>query len=146
VALTLEESTRISAPAEAIWRRIAEPASWPAWRPQIRHLKSASRGPLADGARIELTIRLRAFSFTLRPVIEVARPPRTLISRARAFGVTARHTLDVEARAEGCLVRERVRLEGPGLFAFRLLGFAPATKAMLAESLKLLRKLVERGL
>jgi hypothetical protein len=81
----------------------------------------------------------------LRPAVEVARPPKTLIWSVRLLGTAGRHAFYLEPRPNGTLVRERLNLDGGGLTLLRLLRFDRALAVSIHDNLRGLRRLAERG-
>src|SRR6185503_11136589 len=56
VPLLIEESIRIGAPPETIWKFLSEPQSWRFWWPNCRLAETADRRPLRDGSQLELVL------------------------------------------------------------------------------------------
>jgi len=145
VPYTIEETITAAAPAEALWKHLENPWTWPQWWPACREARTGDRKALREGGRLHLVLRPSWLTLTFDPVIEVLRPGRALIWTGTGGGVRGRHAFYLEARANGTLVRQREDFSGPGLALFLLLGQAPATRRMFRDSLKGLRRCAERG-
>jgi hypothetical protein len=145
VPLLIEESTRVGASPEAIWKLLSEPKSWSYWWHGCKQAESADRHPLRDGSSFALTLELGPFPITVRPTVEVAQPNRALVWTVRSMGVTQRHAFYIEIGSQAVMVRRRATFEGWGMFLFRLLGLPAATAVMFRKSLSGLRKAAERS-
>lgn len=143
--LLVEESTRVSASPEAVWKLLSEPKSWHVWWPGVRHAESSDRRPLHDGSTFAVTIQLGPFPVTLRPTVEVAQPNRALLWVSRSLGVERRHAFYIETGTSTTAVRQRCTFQGAGMPLFRLLDFHQAYSEMFRKSLSGLRKLAERS-
>jgi hypothetical protein len=145
MALTIEHSVQIAAPPEAIWRLLIDPNSWRFWWPNVRAVEVEDRKPLREGSTLELALQLGFFPMTLRPHIEIAQEPKTLHWTTQRLGVSGRHAFYLEPRPRGTAVLRRERLTGPGLPLFRLLRLDHSTAVMFRDSLRGLKRLVERS-
>jgi hypothetical protein len=145
VPLLIEESTRVGAPPEAVWKLLSDPQSWRFWWAGVKNAESVDRHPLHDGSELNLAFELGALTVHLRPKVEVAQPGRALLWTARSMGVVRHHAFYIEPGAPALVVRERESFEGWGLPLFRLLRFHVATAEMFRRSLRGLRKLAERS-
>jgi hypothetical protein len=145
VALVVEETTRVGAPPEAVWRLLTELPTWRFWWPSCRHAEASDRRPLHDGSSFEYVLEGRLVPVTHRATVDVAQPGKALLWIDRALGVERRHAFYVEPGGWGTLVRERATFEGWNGLAARLLGRAPATSLLFRENLKGLRKAAERS-
>ena len=145
MALLIEESTRVAAPPDAVWKLLSEPKSWRYWWPGVRAAESSDRRPLHDGSTFEVTIALGPFPVTLRPTVEVAQPNRALLWVSRSLGVERRHAFYIETGAQTTSVRQRCTFAGVGMPLFRLLGLPQAYSEMFRKSLSGLRKMAERS-
>ena len=101
MALLIEESIRVGAAPETIWKFLSEPQSWRYWWPNCRLAETADRRPLRDGSQLELVLELGLFPITFRPTVEVAQPNRALLWVGRGFGVTGRHAFYLEQKSNG---------------------------------------------
>ena len=143
--LTLEDSVHIGAPAESVWRLLADPASWRFWWPHCSSAEAADRRPLRDGSRLEISLQPGLVPYTVRAEVEVAQPGRALIWRATTFGTRGRHAFYLEPRPNGTRVRESGTYEG-NLLLFRLLRRDVATAKMFHGNLRGLKRAAERGI
>ena len=144
--LLIEESIRIGAAPETIWKFLSEPQSWRFWWPNCRLAETKDRRPLRDGSQLELVLELGLFPITFRPTVEVAQPNRALLWVGRGMGVTSRHAFYLEPKPNGTEVRQRETFEGWGVPLFRLLRLQHATATMFKQNLRGLRKMAERSL
>ena len=144
--LLIEESIRIGAAPETIWKFLSEPQSWRFWWPNCRLAETMDRRPLRDGSQLELVLELGLFPITFRPTVEVAQPNRALLWVGRGLGVTSRHAFYLEPKPNGTEVRQRETIEGWGVPLFRLLRLQHATAVMFKQNLRGLRKMAERSL
>jgi len=143
--LTIEDSVRIGAPPEAIWRLLVDPNSWRYWWPNLRDVETADRKPLREGSTLALGLQMGLLSITFHPRIEMLREGKALHWTVTRLGVTGRHAFYLEPRRGGTSVTRREQLSGPGLLFFRLLRMDHATAVMFRTSLRGLKKLAERG-
>ena len=143
--LSIEHSVQIAAPPEAIWRLLVDPNSWRFWWPNIRAVEVADRKLLHEGSTFELALQMGWLPVTLRPRVEIAQEPKTLHWTTERFGVSGRHAFYLEPRPRGTAVSRREVLSGPGLPLFRLLRLDHSTAVMFRDSLRGLKRLVERS-
>ncbi len=143
--LLIEESARIGAAPETVWKLLSEPKTWRYWWPGVKQAESADRQALHDGSHFELALELGPFSVTLRPTVEVAQPNRALLWVSRSMGVERRHAFYLESGAHGTTVRQRGTFAGGGMPLFRLLRLHHAYAVMFRKSLSGLRKMAERS-
>lgn len=142
---TIEESIRITAPPETVWRLLENPWGWQQWWPACRDARTEDRKPLRDGSRLYLVLRPGWLTMTFRPVVDVFQPGRALIWTGNGLGVRGRHSFFLEAVPGGTRLRQREELSGPGLVLMALLGQLHATRRMFRENLKGLKRVAERG-
>lgn len=142
---TIEESIRVGAPAESVWKLLENPWSWPQWWPACREARTEDRKPLRDGSRLYLVLRPGWLTMTFRPLVDVCQPGRALIWTGRGGGVVGRHAFYLEAHAGGTRVRQREEFSGPGVALMLLLGQIGATRRMFRDNLKGLKRFAERG-
>ncbi len=145
MARTVEETTLVGAAPETVWRLVSDPTCWRLWWPGCLEAEAKDRRPLHDGSELRLVVRPSWIPIRYQARVEVATAPRALIWLARGGGVAVRHHLYLDAKPTGTLVRQREDITGWGLLAFRLLRLDLATRRMLRESLKGLKKLAERS-
>jgi uncharacterized protein YndB with AHSA1/START domain len=143
--LAIEETTLVGAPPEAIWRLLEDSYHWNLWWREVLESEPLDRKPLHDGSRLRLLVQPSWIPIRYRPVVEVATPNRALIWSAPGGGMTTRHAFYLEPKPNGTLVRQRQDLSGWGLLPFRLLRLHHATRRMLHDNLRGLKKLAERG-
>jgi len=142
---TIEESLRITAPPEAVWKLLENPWGWPQWWSACRDARTEDRKPLRDGSKLVLVLRPGWLTLTVRPVVDVCQPGRALIWTGTSAGVRGRHSFFLEAVPGGTMVRQREELSGPGFVFMTLLGQLHATRRMFRDNLKGLKRLAERG-
>ena len=143
--LTIEHTVRIGAPPESIWRLLVDPNSWRYWWPNLRDVETADRKPLREGSTLAIGLQMGLLPITLQARVEMMREAKALHWTVSRLGVTGRHAFYLEPRRSGTAVIRREQLTGPGLLFFRLLRMDHATAVMFRESLKGLKKLVERS-
>jgi hypothetical protein len=146
MALTIEETTLVGTPPEAIWRLLADPTCWRLWWPACLEAEAKDRRPLHDGSELDLLLKPTWIAMRVRPTVEVASPARALIWRGTSAGLTGRHAFYLDAKPNGTLVRQREEFSGWGLVPFRLLRLDVATRRMFRDNLRGLKKLAERSL
>ena len=98
---TIEATTVIDAPANAVWGVLVDTARYPEWNPFIRRLD----GDLVAGGRIAVEIAPPGGRpMTFRPTVTVLEPGRRLewLGRLGLPGVfDGRHSFEVTALADG---------------------------------------------
>jgi hypothetical protein len=71
----ITRTTEIDAPAETVWRELANTGAYPDWNPFVKSL----RGELEEGARLRVEIQPPGGrSMTFKPTVLVATPGREL--------------------------------------------------------------------
>ena len=132
----------IAAPPEAVWRVLADPASYGHWVVGSKRIRDADPSWPAPGSRFHHTIGFGPFTIDDHTESVAYDPPRRLELRAKArpLGV-AKVTLELEARDGGTLVSIT---ENPAGIQRPLALFPPLqllTKARNAESLARIERL-----
>jgi carbon monoxide dehydrogenase subunit G len=143
--LRIEESIHIAAGPEIVWRFLADPRSWQHWWPGFREGETKDRKALHDGSELKLGLHLGWVTIRFAVRVEAMTPPRSLLWVARGAGVVARHAFYLDARPNGTFVRQQQDLSGAGLLFFRLGRFDAATRRMLQQNLRGLKRMAERA-
>lgn len=137
-AVEITAVTPIDAPAGRVWEVLADTAAYPEWNPFVRAL----RGPLTEGARIEVELQLPGRKLqTLTPRIVAVEPGRsfTWLGHVGPTGVfDGRHSFTVEPDGDGARLVHAERLSGLLVPAFRgmLTGATPAAFTAMNEALR----------
>ena len=87
----LRAAVEINAPPARVWAVCTDFRSFPSWNPFI----SSAEGPLVQGGRIDVTLRLWGWPVRLHPELTVVDEPAELRWLARAVG---RGVFDVDRR------------------------------------------------
>lgn len=143
--LEIEESIRIAAAPEIVWRFLADPNSWVHWWPGCRAAQTRDRKSLHDGSEVTFDLHLGWLRLKVAARVEAATAPRTLLWVGRGGGLTGRHAFFLDAKPDGTLVRQRETFTGPGVLLYRLLRLDKATRQMFRSNLKGLKRIVERA-
>jgi uncharacterized protein YndB with AHSA1/START domain len=86
--VSLTVGVTCSAPAGAVWERLADVSRWPEWNPACADARLD--GPLAAGSRLRLRlIHPRGREFLTTPIVTQVDPGMTLAWETRALGVRA---------------------------------------------------------
>jgi len=142
--LTIEDSTRIAASPEAIWRFLVDPTTFRTWWPGCLEATTADRKLLHEGSELRLLLAPSWIRLRVRARVEVAAPGKALIWVGHSAGLEGRHGFFLEERTGGMRVREQETLRGPTLPVLRLLRLDRATKRMFQENLKGLKRFAEQ--
>jgi carbon monoxide dehydrogenase subunit G len=107
--MELEVTSSIDAPADAVWRVLADVERWPEWTPTITKIERLDSGPLGVGSRVRIVQpKLRPGAWTVEDW--VPGEGFTWVLRSPGVRVVAGHSIRPEGR--GCSVELRVRYEG----------------------------------
>lgn len=91
------------APPAAVWARLVDLDRWPEWNG--RCVSAEMRGPLAPGTPLELHLRHpKGRDFYTRPRLTAVEPERRLAWTARALGVRATVSIELDAEPDGTRV------------------------------------------
>lgn len=145
MSLSLDETIHVAAPPEAVWKLLADPNSWRLWWPGCLQAETRDRKTLHDGSELTLVLRVGWLTMKLKPKVDAATPPKTLVWTGRGAGVTGRHAFYLETRPNGTFVRQQESFDGPGVLLFRLLGLDRSTRRMFQANLRGLKRLAERA-
>ncbi len=143
--LDIEESIHIAAPAETVWRFLADPHSWTLWWTGCREALTKDRKTLHDGSQLSLALRLGWLTLKLKARVETATPQRALLWVMNGGGPAGRHAFYLDAKPNGTFVRQRATFSGAGALLFRLLRLDRATRRMSQRSLRSLKRIAERA-
>jgi uncharacterized membrane protein len=94
--MRFESSIEINAPAERIWALMGKLEEWPQWMPSIKKIDRLSKGPLAVGSKLSVTVKVSGFTVTLLMTITKFVPERTVVLEGKTLGtkLTRFYTLE----------------------------------------------------
>lgn len=141
---TIDETILIAAPPETVWKLLADPRSWRHWWPGCLDAETKDRKTLHDGSEIALRLRFGWLVVPLRPRVDAATPPKSLVWTGRGFGVAGRHAFYLEAKPSGTFVRQQETFHGPAAALYRLLGLERLTRKMFRANLRGLKRFAEQ--
>lgn len=132
----IETTIDIAAPAEAIWRVLADFPAYPAWNPFIRRIE----GEIRVGAQLRVTVQPPGRRpMTFQPVVRAATPARELrwLGRLLIPGLfDGEHAFVIESRGARCRLRHEERFAGllvgafPGMIVDTEKGFEAMNAAL----------------
>lgn len=84
--MRFESSIDINAPVKKVWALVDRVEEWPEWMPSIRKIERVSRGPLAIGSQVAVTVRVSRLTVKLLMTITEFVPERNVVLEGRALG------------------------------------------------------------
>ena len=137
---TFESSTIITAPAEAVWRVLADVVHWPQWLPTVSKVEALDQSSLRVDSRYVIhQPRLRPTTWT---VSEVEEPARFVwVARSPGLHMVAEHSITQDSPAISSVV---LRFTFAGLLG-GIVGrlFGSLTRSYLAQEAASLKQRVE---
>lgn len=114
---TIEESQRVDASVEEVWRVLADVAGWPRWNPYV----PASSGELRPGAVLDFVALPGGAPRRFTPEVLEVEAARRVRYRHRVLGgaiLDADHTIELRAEGDHTIVVQREHFRGlvPALF------------------------------
>jgi uncharacterized membrane protein len=117
--MDLAVTISIEAPADSVWRVLADVERWPEWTSSMTSLERLDRAPLGVGSRVRIRQpRLRPATWTITDWVPGER--FTWVMRAIGVRITAGHSIRptairptaIRPTGRGCSVELGVRYEG----------------------------------
>jgi carbon monoxide dehydrogenase subunit G len=84
--MRFESSIDINAPVKKVWALVDRVEEWREWMPSIRKIERVSRGPLAVGSQVAVTVRVSGLTVKLLMTITEFVPERNVVLEGRALG------------------------------------------------------------
>ncbi len=84
--MRFESSIDINAPVKKVWALVDRVEEWPEWMPSIRKIERVSRGPLAAGSQVSVTVRVSGLTVKLLMTITEFVPEQNVVLEGRALG------------------------------------------------------------
>ena len=86
----------INAPPEKVWTLIDKLEQWPQWMPSIKKIERISKGPLAAGSQLSVTVKVSGFTVTLLMTITEFVPERNVVMKGKALGTNLTRFYNLE--------------------------------------------------
>jgi len=86
----------INAPPEKVWTLIDKLEQWPQWMPSIKKIERISKGPLAAGSQLSVTVKVSGFTVTLLMTITEFVPERNAVMKGKALGTNLTRFYNLE--------------------------------------------------
>jgi carbon monoxide dehydrogenase subunit G len=94
--MRFESSIEINAPAERIWVLMGKLEEWSQWMPSIKRIERVSKGPLAVGSQVSVTVKVGGLTVRLLMTINKFVPERNVVMQGKVLGtnLTRFYTLE----------------------------------------------------
>jgi len=94
--MRFESSNEINAPAGRIWALMGKLEEWPQWMPSIKKIEMISKGPLAVGSQVYVTVKVSGLTVKLLMTITKFVPERNVVLDGKTLGtkLTRFYTLE----------------------------------------------------
>jgi uncharacterized membrane protein len=94
--MRFESSIEINAPAGRIWALMGKLEEWPQWMPSIKKIERVSKGPLAVGSQVSVTVKVSGLTVKLLMTITKFVPERMVVLGGKVLGtkLTRFYTLE----------------------------------------------------
>jgi carbon monoxide dehydrogenase subunit G len=94
--MRFESIIDINAPVEKVWTLIDKLEQWHQWMPSIKKIERVSKGPLAAGSQLSVTVKVSGLTVTLLMTITEFIPERNVVMKGKALGtnLTRFYTLE----------------------------------------------------
>ena len=118
---SVQRSLTIDAPPAKVYEAFVDLSRWLEWNPHIREIRSLSEGPLAQGSKVRIALKLSPLA-SVWEVTEV-NPGRSFAWASSSFpGIRLNFDHIAERADGGTLATLRIDIEGPLAFLTGLAG------------------------
>ena len=142
--LGIQESIKIDASIEEVWRVFSQLERWREWNPVYTNVTQLTGEPWLVGSTFGFTVKPWWSTTNVKATIVESSPPERVVWAVQQLGVWGEHTCRFEQQGEGTLAVSHEIFGGPMRFLMPL--FAPSwqIRRMFARWLKALKTEVEQ--
>ena len=84
--MRFESSVDIKAPVKKVWALVDKLEEWPQWMPSVKKIEEVSKGPLAVGSQVSVTVKTGGLTVRLLMTITKFVPERNVVMEGRVLG------------------------------------------------------------